>query len=171
MEVCWHAMALSRDCLPMRAVADTGGEVVVEAILSISAAAVPQRPPNEELTDTSKAAKNWLSTPQAEHSATLLLSLRMKPIVSRNQERFTTKKSVAARHQNSPDDLTTIHTIDDLTTYEFILLDFPTKTMIAVWVSQYHPPGHHEATHILSLRKAFSVLQLQFRFAVLRRAA
>lgn len=37
----------------MRAVADTGEEEVVGAILSISAAAVPQRLPNEEMTDTS----------------------------------------------------------------------------------------------------------------------
>ena len=35
MEVCWRAMALSRDCLRMRAVADTGDGVVVAAILSI----------------------------------------------------------------------------------------------------------------------------------------
>jgi len=40
----------------MRAVADTGEEEVVAAILSISAAAVPQRPRNEELTDTSKGS-------------------------------------------------------------------------------------------------------------------
>jgi hypothetical protein len=43
----------------MRAVADTGEEGVVEAILSISAAAVPQRRLNEALTDASLAAKNW----------------------------------------------------------------------------------------------------------------
>ena len=36
-------MELSRDCLRMRAMADTGGVEVVGAILSISAAAVPQR--------------------------------------------------------------------------------------------------------------------------------
>jgi len=42
MEVCWHAMGLFRDCLRMSTVADTGREEVVEAILSISAAAVPQ---------------------------------------------------------------------------------------------------------------------------------
>lgn len=40
----------------MRAVADTGEGVVVEAILSISAAAVPQRRRNRA--DTSLAAKN-----------------------------------------------------------------------------------------------------------------
>jgi hypothetical protein len=46
MEVCWHAMALFRDCLRMSIVADTGGDMVVAAILSISAVPVPQRPRN-----------------------------------------------------------------------------------------------------------------------------
>jgi len=48
MEACWHVMALSRDCPPMRAVADTREEEAAAAILSMSAAAVPQHLPNKE---------------------------------------------------------------------------------------------------------------------------
>jgi hypothetical protein len=113
----------------MRAVADTEEEEVVEAILSISAAAVPQRLPNDELTDTSKAAKNWLSTPQAEHSATPLLSLRMKPIASRNQERFydQEKRNDEAPKLSGRFDDHSYFIIDDLTTYEFLLFKFPQR--------------------------------------------
>jgi hypothetical protein len=46
MEVCWHAMALFRDCLRMSTVADTGEDMVVGATLSISAVPVPRHPRN-----------------------------------------------------------------------------------------------------------------------------
>jgi len=52
MEVCWHAMALSRDYLPMRAVAgieDRDTIIAIGAIVLISAAAVPLRLQNRGL--------------------------------------------------------------------------------------------------------------------------
>ena len=68
MEVCWLAMALFKDCLRMSTVADTEEGEVVEAILSITAAAVPPHLRNRGLIRLRQHLRTSCR-PQADYSA------------------------------------------------------------------------------------------------------